>query len=224
MNSALAPAIQWRRSSRAKRISLRIEPVEGAVIITLPPRASKASGLAFLHASAGWVERNLNKLPQHEPFANGGTIMLEGDILTIRHAPEARRGVWRENDVLHVSGEEIFLPRRVLEFLRREATVCLNAHVRHWAEIMSAKPSQIVLREVRSRWGSCTRAGRIMLSWRLVMTPPAVRDYIIIHELAHLSHFNHGPLFWKLVENHCPERREAERWLRQNGAALLRVG
>lgn len=147
--------------------------------------------------------------------------MLDGVALEIRHCPAARGGVWQEGDVLCVSGEAAFLSRRVMAYLRQQAGRVLPRHVERWAEAMHVAPTKIALREVRSRWGSCTRSGRVMLSWRLVMAPAAVRDYIIIHELAHLTHFDHSPAFWARVDFFCPERYTAERWLKRHGSSLL---
>lgn len=216
--------IRWRRSTRARRIALRIDPSDGIVTITLPPRATQGSGMAFFQANLAWIERQRQQRRPPPRLQNGSTITLEGEILTIRHAPTARRGVWHEGDAIHVSGDAAFLPRRVLSFMHDQAARRLPGAVHHWATRMEAKPTSIALRDVRSRWGSCTRQGRIMLSWRLVMTPPAVRDYVIIHELAHLAHFDHSQRFWQRVETFCPARKRAETWLRRHGGTLLQVG
>jgi predicted metal-dependent hydrolase len=218
-----AVSIAWRRHPRARRISLRLEPRTATVIITLPPKASEASGLAWLHQNAAWVERGLSTLADSPRLADGETVPLEGAPLVIRAVPDARRGVWREDGILNVSGDVAFLPRRVMDFLRAEARPRLGARLRARAGDMGLTPARLDLRDTRSRWGSCTRDGRIMLSWRLVMAPVDVQDYVIVHELAHLRHFDHSAAFWTLVDRYAPRRHAAERWLKREGATLLRI-
>ncbi|BAK84103.1 M48 family metallopeptidase [Komagataeibacter medellinensis] len=215
--------VRWRPSRQARRISMRIDPASGHVIITLPRGARKADGLALLRAHSAWVAAGLSRLPPATELRHGGTVLLDGIALEIRHAPEARRGVWLEDGRLHVSGAEDFIARRVGAYLRAQAQVLLPARLRLQAEQADLRPVQVRLRDTKSRWGSCSSDGTIMLCWRLVMAPQEVQHYIIAHELAHLRHMNHGPDFWLLVDRLTPHRRQAEKWLRANGAGLHRI-
>jgi predicted metal-dependent hydrolase len=121
--------IDWRRSSRARRISLRIDPRHGAVVITLPPRASRAAGMALLMDHASWVAERLAALPRTVSFADGAVVPVSGRPHRIRHVPHGRGGAWIENDEIHVSGDPDFLARRVADFLRAEARRRLSALV-----------------------------------------------------------------------------------------------
>ncbi|GBR69077.1 M48 family metallopeptidase [Gluconobacter kanchanaburiensis] len=217
----------WKRSKRAKRITLRIEPVRGDVIVTLPDHISRDRALAFVHQQAEWITKTLADLQATPELTDGSKVMIEGQSVPILHEPEARRGTWLDEKGLHVSGEASHTARRVRDFLQLLAQERLPRTLALHSEKMNLHPTRLDLRDVRTRWGSCTRAGRIMLSWRLLMAPTNVCDYVIIHELAHLQHFNHGPQFWALVDHFVPNghrgRLAAERWLRENGTALLRA-
>ncbi|EHH68129.1 M48 family metallopeptidase [Gluconobacter morbifer] len=225
MLSPTVPLV-WKQSKRARRMTLRIDPGTGNVVVTVPDRVSKTQAVAFVHEHMDWIENALASLPEKAPLTAGNMVLIEGHRRPILHAPEARRGVWLDEDGVHVSGDAAHTERRVRDFLRVYAKECLSATVAMYSTKTGLKPSRLDLRDTRSRWGSCTRQGRIMLSWRLVMAPLSIRDYVIIHELAHLRHFNHGKDFWSLVDSFCPNghtgRLAAERWLSENGAVLLR--
>ncbi|PYD68680.1 M48 family metallopeptidase [Komagataeibacter swingsii] len=213
----------WRPSRQARRISMRIDPRSGQVVITLPRGARRADGLALLRAHSAWVAAGLSRLPPPVALGHGGHVVLDGQRHEIRHCPDARRGAWLEDGVLHVSGTEEFVPRRVSAYLRAQAQARLPARLRAQAESCGLKPTQVRLRDTKSRWGSCSSDGSIMLCWRLVMAPLEVQHYIIAHELAHLRHMNHGPDFWLLVDSLTPHRRQAEKWLHDHGASLHRI-
>lgn len=216
--------VLWRRSSRARRISLRIEPKGGVVVVTLPPRAGRRAGLALLTAHAGWVSANLAALPGAVAFAPGAMVPLSGVEQAIRHVPGARRGVWLEGGEIRVSGDVAFLPRRVRDFLRAEAKCRLAALAAEKAARIGAEVRRVRVRDTRSRWGSCGADGSLGFSWRLVMAPAFVQDYVAAHEVAHLRHMNHGPRFWALVRKLTPHVDEAVAWLHEEGTRLIRIG
>ncbi len=223
LSGGLAEVI-WRRSGRARRISLRIDPRTGAVVVTLPPRSSKRAGMALLTENGGWVSRRLAALPISVSFADGATVPIDGVPHLIRHRPGERGGAWIEDGTLWVAGEEGFVRRRVTDSLKTEARRRLTALA--WAKAAEAglKPRRIMIKDTRSRWGSCAPDGTLSFSWRLVMAPPYVQAYVAAHEAAHLRHLNHGPAFWALVEILCPGWRLASDWLREDGPRLLRIG
>lgn len=216
--------VRFRTSARSKRVSLRIDPEGGIVLVTLPPRASRAAGLRLLRDHADWVAERLAKLPGALPLADGAVVPLAGQPVRIRHVPDGRGGAWLQDGEIHVSGDAAFLPRRVGDLLRREARTRLGASVARYAARVGRLPRRVVIKDTRSRWGSCAPDGTVMLCWRLVMAPDWVGDYVAAHEVAHLRHMNHGPQFWALVEALTPHRAAATAWLQQHGAGLLRVG
>ncbi|WP_239992024.1 M48 family metallopeptidase [Rhodopila globiformis] len=216
--------MEWRRSARARRVSLRIDPTGGVVIVTLPLRASRKAGMALLMGHADWVANRLAALPDVVQFVDGAVVPIGGEPHRIRHAPAARAGTCLRDRELHVSGAAEFLSRRVRDFLRQEARRRLTALVMAKAGTIGILPSRLTLKDTKSRWGSCAPDRSLALSWRLVMAPPFVQDYVVAHEVAHLRHMNHGPQFWALVDELTPHAKAAIPWLKAEGARLLRIG
>jgi predicted metal-dependent hydrolase len=216
--------IEWRRDARARRISLRINPCGGSVIVTLPTRAGRGAGVALLMTHADWVAERLAKLPDAVPFADGAIVPICGVPHRIRHAPLARGGAWIEAGELCVSGAPEFLRRRVLDFLRREARRRLAPLAHAKAAALGLAPRRITVKDTRTRWGSCACDGSLAFSWRLVMAPEFVQDYVVAHEIAHLRHMNHGARFWALANKLSPHTSPAITWLRTEGSRLLRTG
>lgn len=216
--------VQWRRSARARKISLRIDPRGGGVIVTLPLRAAQAAGMALLRDHAGWVAARLARLPEVLALADGGTVPIGGVPHAIRHAPAARGSAWLEDGALFVPGAPEFLARRATDFLRAEARRRLSALAMAKAAAAALTARRVIVKDTRTRWGSCTADRTVMFSWRLVMAPPHVQDYVAAHEVAHLRHMNHGREFWALVDQLTPHRRAGTRWLDAEGVGLMRVG
>ncbi|MGG5819577.1 M48 family metallopeptidase [Falsiroseomonas sp. HW251] len=225
---ALAPAaripVRWRASARARRVSLLICPREGEVVVTLPPRAGRRAGIALLRQHEAWVLERLAALAPPIEFAPGAKLLLGGETHAIRHEPRRRGGAFIEGREIVVTGAREFLPRRVGDFLRAEAKRRIGALAVPHAAALGVKPRVIRLKDTRSRWGSCAPDGTLAFSWRLVMAPEWVTDYVVAHEIAHLRELNHSVRFWALVEQLTPNRDAAVEWLRAQGPALLRVG
>ncbi len=216
--------VQWRRSRRARRVSLRIDASRGLVVLTLPLRAGRAAGMALLADHADWVADRLAALPGQVAFVPGAAVPVDGVAHPIRHVPQGRGGAWLEAGELCVAGDIAFLARRTTDFLRAEARRRLGALSAAIATPAGLVARRVTVKDTRSRWGSCNAAGTLMYSWRLVMAPAHVQHYVVAHEVAHLRHMNHGPQFWALVEALTPHRRSAVAWLHAHGAGLLRIG
>lgn len=216
--------VAWRRSTRARRVSLRIDPRAGAVVVTLPAQAGRGAGMALVMTHATWIADRIAALPAPIRFEDGATVPLAGVEHRIRHRPDRRGGAWIEPGAICVSGAAEFLPRRVADFLRAEARRRLGALVAAKAALAGVRSLRITVKDTSSRWGSCAPDGALAFSWRLVMTPDFVQDYVAAHEVAHLRHMNHGKRFWALVATLTPHTDAAVPWLRQEGARLLRVG
>ena len=216
--------VHWRRNPRARRVSLRIDPSDGAIVVTLPPRASRKAGMALLMGHADWVAQRIAALPTAVALADGATVPIGGVPHRIRHHPDRRGGAWLENGELHVTGAPEFLPRRAVDFLRAEAGRRLSVLVRAKAGMAGVIPARIAIKDTSSRWGSCAQGGTLAFSWRLVMAPDYVQDYVAAHEVAHLRHMNHGPDFWALTASLTAHSSRAMTWLRREGPKLLRVG
>jgi hypothetical protein len=172
-------------------------------------RAPRAAGLALLRAHSDWVAERLAALPAHVRLAEGALVPLHGTPTPIHHLPQARGGAWLEGGAILVTGQAEHLPRRVRDFLRSEAQRSFGQLAHHKAAQAGLRPSRVAIKDTRSRWGSCSPDGVLMFSWRLVMAPPWVQDYVAAHEVAHLRHMNHGPRFWALVTELTPHTDEA---------------
>ncbi len=219
-----AAPVMWRRSARARRISLRIEPRQGGVIVTLPERASAASARAVLLTHHDWVADRIARLPRPIPLGDGGVVPLDGRPHRIVHRPAMRGSVSLQGDEIHVAGDGAFLARRVGDWLRLHARRRLGALALAKAQAAGLTAKRVVIKDTSSRWGSCTSGGTLMFSWRLVMAPAEVQDYVVGHEVAHLRHMDHSRTFWALTEQLTPYRAWATEWLARNGAGLMRVG
>lgn len=215
--------VAWRRSPRARRISLRIDPQQGSVVVTLPRRAGRAAGMALLIDHADWVVDSLAALPRPTMLVEGALVPLNGVPHRVRRV-EGIGGAWVEGEEILVAGEAAFLARRVRDLLRQQARRQLTQRALQAAALAGLQPFRITVKDTRTRWGSCTSDGVLMFSWRLVMAPAHVQDYVAAHEVAHLRHMNHSAQFWALVEALSPYRRSACAWLRDEGTRLLRVG
>src|SRR6476620_7501130 len=160
--------VEWRRNRRARRVSLRIDPCRGGVVVTLPMRAGRGAGVALLMNHADWVANRLAALPDALPFADG-TLVPIGDLqYRIRHVPRSRGGAWLQDGELHVTGAPEFLRRRVQDFLRAEALRRLSALVATKSTSIGMTVRRISVKDTRSRWGSCAADRSIGFSWRLV--------------------------------------------------------
>ena len=216
--------VRWRRSERARRVSLRIDPSRGEVVVTLPGRTGKRFGVALLNDHADWVAARLAALPAALRFADGAEVPVAGRMVGIRHVPDGRFGARLRDEALEVAGAAEFLPRRVSDFLREEARRVLDARVREVCARAGMQARRVTVKDTRSRWGSCSPSRCLAFSWRLVMAPEFVADYVVSHEVAHMRHMNHRAEFWALVDALTPNREEAEAWLSEFGPWLLRVG
>ncbi|MBS7542313.1 M48 family metallopeptidase [Ancylobacter oerskovii] len=221
--------VALRRDARARRYTLRVRAATRDVVLTLPARGSLKEATAFLERHTGWIAVRLAQLPVVVAFEAGATVPLRGTPHRIVHRPGMRGTVWTETDaqgeaLICVAGEAAHLARRVADFLKREARRDLTEASRRHAAALGVTISRITLRDTASRWGSCSSTGALSYSWRLILAPPEVLDYLAAHEVAHRREMNHGPRFWATVDRLFPGRREAEAWLKRRGAELHRFG
>jgi predicted metal-dependent hydrolase len=210
-----------KRSPLARRISLRVDPARGAVLM-LPAKARLAEAERFLLAHRVWLAERLARLPAKIALDDGAEVPLLGVPHVVRNTPAARRGVWVEDGAILVSGLPEHVGRRVSDFLKAEAKRLIVPRAHDMAARLGRKPGRITIKDTRSRWGSCSSAGDLAFSWRLVLAPERVLDYVVAHEVAHLAEMNHSPAFWAVVEQLAGDVRAPKRWLKSHGAGLHR--
>ncbi len=222
-------AIRLRRHRRARRYTLRIHPTDREAILTMPPRGTLAEAREFARLHGGWIAARLGRLPKAAPFQHGTSVPIRGVPHRIVHRAGQRGTVWTETRdsgerVLCVAGSIEFVERRVHDHLKREARRELQKASESYAEMLCVRVKRISIRDQSSRWGSCTSAGSLSFSWRLILAPPFVLDYLAAHEVAHLVEMNHSPRFWRVVARVCPHVERAKRWLDTHGNDLHRYG
>ncbi len=224
--------VSLRRVATAKRFTLRVRSATRDVVLTMPRRASLASARAFVEQHVAWVGARVSRLPEPVRFAPGAVIPLRGEPHRIAHRPGARGAVWIEpapedGDALPslcVAGGADHVARRVGDFLRREAQADLRRAVARHAQALGVAIARIGVRDTTSRWGSCSAAGVLSFSWRLILAPPYVLDYLAAHEVAHRRHLDHSPRFWAVTRRLAPLTDRAEAWLSAHGPGLHRYG
>jgi hypothetical protein len=216
-------AVKVQLNPRARRIVMRVNPTTGDVIVTAPSRGGMASAFAFVRGETQWIARQLRHLPKPVALMPGAVVPFLGVAHPVRHAQT--RGpapVWRDSGALLVSGRPEHAPRRLTDFFKREARALLSARAVEYAARLGVRPGRVTVRDTKSRWGSCSQSGSLSFSWRLILAPEFVRDYVVAHEVAHLKEMNHSPRFWAQVKILSPDMVRARQWLRENGRTLLR--
>jgi predicted metal-dependent hydrolase len=221
--------VEVRRHAGARRLTLRVSKTHRAVVVTLPSGCRIEEAGKFLKTNIEWVRERLGSVPEPVPLACGAVIPLRGRAHAIAFTGPARgAAVVRVSECadgsacLDVAGRPEHAPRRLKDWLVAEAMKDLEARVRWHASSLDVRVRRICLRDQTTRWGSCSASGFLSFSWRLILAPPLVLDYVAAHEVAHLVEMNHGARFWKLVAAAVPRLDEAKRWLRHEGADLHR--
>jgi len=214
-------AVELRRSARARRISLRVSGLDGKVTLTVPRGVAEREALDFAHEKAGWLRAQLDQRAAPVSVEIGSELPVEGAVRRIATGAGGRT-VRDDGAVLHVPGRPETAAVRLQAWLKARARDRLADASDTYAAALGVRYARISLRDTRSRWGSCSSSGGLMYSWRLIMAPPEVLDYVAAHEVAHLREMNHSSDFWALVDQLFPGYATPRRWLRENGAALHR--
>jgi predicted metal-dependent hydrolase len=232
-----------RRSTRARRFRITVDPRHTA-IVTVPSRAARSKAEAerlaeeFLTEREAWLRRHIERQSRQRealdamgPLQDGGLLRFRGEMHRLRVVPGAatkrRTTVGREGGD---SGDELVVTLaakerrgldRILEaWLRERARLAIAREIDRHAKALGVEPAAVSIRDTRSRWGSCSRARRLSFCWRLVLAPPEALETVVVHELAHLQVFGHGPEFWAIVTSRRPDHRRWRRWLREHSVEL----
>lgn len=225
----LGAPIEVRRHPGARRLTLRVSRTRRAVIVTLPMQCDLVEAGSFLTRNIEWVRERLGNLPDVVPFEDGVLVPLRGEPHRLVFAgrrrgapPVERRTSPAATPTICVHGEPSTAPRCLRDWMFDEARRDLDARVLWHAESLGLRPKRIVIRDQASRWGSCSTTGVLSFSWRLILAPPKILDYVAAHEVAHLMEMNHGPRFWALVRRVVADMDDAKRWLQIYGMDLHR--
>ena len=213
-------ALTLRRSARARRLSLRVSGLDGQVTLTVPHGVSEAEALGFARRRSDWLRRTLDEQPGRVRIGPGAMLPIEGEMRQV--VPAAGRQVRLGDGLVQVPGADGTLAPRLRAWLRAQARDRLAAASDHYAARLGRDYSRLTLRDTRSRWGSCSAQGALSYSWRLILAPPEVLDYVAAHEVAHLAEMNHSPAFWAVVAGLLPGFDAPRAWLKREGAMLHR--
>jgi len=222
--------VEVRRHPGARRLTLRVSRTQRAVIVTLPLQCDLDEAGSFLSRHIDWVRERLDNLPDLVPFAHGNAMPLRGEPHDIVFTGSARSRIVhvaqasQPRNEICVPGPMGIAPQRLRNWLFDEAKRDLDKRVAHHAKRLSLLPKRVAVRDQSSRWGSCSTTRVLSFSWRLVLAPPPILDYVAAHEVAHLAEMNHGPRFWALVRKTLPDYESAKRWLQIYGLDLHRYG
>jgi predicted metal-dependent hydrolase len=232
-----AISYQLRRSARAKRLRIAVRP--GGVEVVAPRRMRDADIAAFVEQSRAWIDAKLAALqrvlaahPGSPRLIDGSTILYRGEPIQLRvragARPQVREGCGIELTVPAALGDvdrEAAVERVLTRWLRWSAQNDALLYVHRHGRRHDLMPAAVRIKQQKRLWGSCTAKGAINLNWRLILAPPAVFEYVVVHELCHLREPNHQAPFWRLVGHILPEFERQRRWLRANGHLLtLRSG
>jgi predicted metal-dependent hydrolase len=209
-----------RRSAQAKRISLRISQLDGRVTLTMPKRLVEREAMDFARSKEAWIRKHLDARGEDVMIGEGAELPLSGRMYPVL-AGTGRR-VQITPDGIFVPGPPERMGKRLSAHLKELARDRLAGASDDYAARLGRGYTRLSLRDTRSRWGSCTSDGGLMYSWRLVMAPPEVLDYVAAHEVAHLAEMNHSAAFWAEVTRIYGDYSAARGWLRTHGSTLHR--
>lgn len=211
-------AVILRRSARARRFSLRVSRLDARVTLSIPAHAREADALAFAEGHRDWIRKALTQAPARVCVTAGVQLPFEGQVLTLTEADVRAPMVLGDRLLVPAGADRVAV--RAQAFLKLQARHRLQAASDHYAGLVGRRHAGITLRDTRSRWGSCAPDGSLMYSWRLIMAPPQVLDYVAAHEVAHLVEMNHSADFWAVVARLMPDYAVHRRWLKRQGNQL----
>lgn len=220
----LSAPLELRESARTRRFTLRVDAPRGVIRVVVPMGVAEAETLSFVARHADWLRERAARLPRPMPFADGATLPILGAPHVIRHDSGHRGPPLAAEGVLTVGGGAEFVARRVRDYLvkRARAEIVPRAHAK--AAALAVRVAAVTLRDTKSRWGSCSAAGRLSFSWRLILAPEPVLDYVVAHEAAHLREMNHSPRFWALCAGLTADAAAGRAWLKAHGGGLFCYG
>lgn len=212
---------------RAKRLILRADRYASGFRLTVPPHASDTDIWRFLEGHRDWISKRLKDIKPAPEIVEDSLIPLRGNLHLVRISSKHRGIASCEvhnglPPTISLRATPETLRRRLATYLKSEARKDLESAVERYASALSVSPSKIIIRDTRSRWGSCSSKRVLSFSWRLVMAPEFVLDYVAAHEVAHIIEMNHSKRYWTIVSDVCPQMDEARLWLKTRGDMLHR--
>ncbi len=219
--------VTFRRNPRAKRTTLRVDAIKERLLVTLPQRTPEDNAWDLIKQAEPWIIKQLEKGIKPTPFAPDMDIPVFGEPHRIRFQPFDSISIEHDqhSKAIVIKGyTSQVIPTLMMDWLWQQIQEYTEEKVDFLAQQIGKTVNVVNIKDLNSRWGSCSSRNNISLSWRLVFAPHNVIDYVCAHEVAHLKEMNHSPRFWSIVEQFCPEHQELRAWLRKNSALLHSYG
>jgi predicted metal-dependent hydrolase len=221
--------IRLRPDPRARRYLLRVPPDFSGPVLTVPRGGNLKNAERFARQHIDWLLERLDTRPDFTALLPGNSVPLRGEDHLILATRRLRGLVTTGTDdngrlTLQVPGEADHIPRKLTTWLKSQAREDLTRTAQGHADKIGKRISAISIRDTRSRWGSCTSKGRLSFSWRLILAPPEILDYVAAHEVAHLKEMNHSARFWAVCRELAPHTPGARQWLKEHGHTLHGYG
>ncbi|HTX78260.1 MAG TPA: SprT family zinc-dependent metalloprotease [Longilinea sp.] len=211
--------------SRRKTLALIVR-ADGTLLVRAPQRANRLQIVQFVESKTDWIRRTQEKIKRLPPpaparqYKPGESFLYLGKSYRLEIVDKATTRLSLK-DRFYLSKKSLpSAPTVFTAWYKRRAREVLTARVQQYAAQLGLKVSQVKITSARTRWGSCSAKGNLSFTWRLVMAPPPVIDYVVVHELAHLRERNHSKRFWSLVQSYMPDYKTRQDWLKRNGAML----
>lgn len=219
--------VTLKRSKRAKRLALRLDPTERVINLVVPERMPLHKAYKFARNHEDWVRKTLGKLDPPMPFKDGANLPVFGDTvrLSIHTNPALKRTkIIQHDDILEVQTYMDDPTNRITAHLKKLARTGLADMATDKAGIINKTISSVTVRDTKSRWGSCSHKAELSFSWRLIFAPYDAIDYVVAHEIAHLIHMDHSKNFWSLCKSLSCNYTEGKSWMKNHGNSLMRYG
>ena len=210
------------RKNNIRRLSLKVCRITGKISINAPKFLSESEIYKFYSLNRSWIHNQVNQCLVPKIVKEGLFLPVEGNLYEIVVKKNCSNIKFVENNQICIPKNISNIGKEVQTFLLEYCKSVMIPIISKKSNLIRQKIKKISFKDTKSRWGSCSSTGSIMLNWRLIMVPPSVYNYVIIHELAHLVHMNHGPLFWKLVQELSPNYSKDKEWLKKNSQEIRR--
>lgn len=215
--------VKIKKHKTSRKLTVRYQPLQKSVLLTLPQTASIKQGLHFINEKQDWILRQISNYNNTTTFSDGQTLPVLGKNILLQHI--GGRGTISEKDgIWQIHGDMEFMARRVQKHIIDKAKKEIAMLADGFSKKLGVKIAGITLRDTSSRWGSCSYDGNLSFSWRLIFAPYDVLYYVVAHEVAHIREHNHSEKFWDLVAGLHPDFSQSENWLKRNGRTLYKYG
>jgi predicted metal-dependent hydrolase len=223
----ISPHLHAAISPRAKRLALRLDTRRRRMNLVIPKRMSLRAAYQFAYEHRNWIEEKIQTLPETIPFVNGMVLSIFDRPMTLRILKEDHFKLTKiemnDDDIIIRTKLDDITPR-LTRFLKTKAHEIFLKMCHEKAARINARIVNLSIKDMHTRWGSCSTNGMMTLSWRLIFAPAHAFDYVVAHEVAHLKHPNHGKGFWDLCEELSEDFASGHSWMKENGNILLRYG